>query len=58
MNSLGIIQFNENSYKNLNLNSAGNSINVIFLILFVSIKNHTSTNKNKFQRAKKGIKYN
>ncbi len=58
MNSLGIIQFNENSYKNLNLNSAGNSINVIFLILFVSIKNHTSTNQNKFQRAKKGIKYN
>ncbi len=57
MNSLGIIQFNENSYKNLNLNSAGNSINVIFLILFVSIKNHTSTNQNKFQ-AKKGIKYN
>ena len=56
MNSLGIIQFNENSYKNLNLNSAGNSINVIFLILFVSIKNHTSTNQNKFQRAKKGIK--
>ena len=58
MNSLGIIQFNENSYKNLNLNSAGNSINVIFLILFVSIKNHTSTNQNKLQRAKKGIKYN
>ena len=58
MNSLGIIQFNENSYKNLNLNSAGNSINVIFLILFVSIKNHTSINQNKFQRAKKGIKYN